>query len=178
MGKGTDSMWEGRHNYHLNSATVLQDVYRLLSTVMGDRAVMDAAAGSDDRLRTLRNQFIEDELVHLLVATAVANRIQLEHMAGPRNDPDELSYSPLVHECGQLQQDVSVLHRIPLTFREACNKIIHAEAIVAQTTGVPEETPVGTIVALRGRLRQVTWLAHLDVVAYARGAVRNFEDGL
>ena len=128
--------------------------------------------------RDLRNRFIEDEFVHLLIATAVANRIQLEHMAGPRNDPDELSYCPLIHECGQLQRDVSVYERIPLTFREACNKIIHAEAIVAQTDGEPEETPVQTTVALRGRLRGVTWLAHLDVVAYARGAVRNFEDGL
>lgn len=175
-------MWEGRHNYHLNSATVLQDVYRLLSIVIGDRAVMEISSGPDDRILMLRNRFIEDEFVHLLVAIAVANRIQLEHMAGPRNDPNELSYSPLVHECGQLQEDISILQRIPLTFREACNKIIHAEAIVAQTTGIPEESPVGRLVALRGRRRQggqqLTWLAHLDIVDYARGSVRNFEDGL
>ncbi len=170
-------MWEGRRNYHLNSATVLQDVYRLLSIVMGDQAVMRASEPGD-RVRTLRNRFIEDEFVHLLISTAVANRTQLEHMAGPRNDPDELSFSPLEQDCGRLQQNVDAITRVPLNFREACNKIIHAESITAQTSGEPEHTPVGTTVALRGRSGKKTWLAHLDVVDYARGSVRNFEDGL
>jgi hypothetical protein len=148
-------MWQGRHNYHLNADLVLRDVYRLVSIVVGDRVVM-SGGGADDRLRSLRNRFVEDELVHLLVGTAIANRIQLEHMSGPRNDPDELSYRPMRHACGQLQPDVSLPARVSLQFQEACNKIIHGLNIVAQTSGVPEETAMGTVVAFRGQRRSDT----------------------
>ena len=63
----------------LNAATVLRDLYRLVSMVMADSVLMDAAAGNDDPLIRLRDQFLEDELVHLMVGTAVTNRIQEEH---------------------------------------------------------------------------------------------------
>src|SRR6185312_12453785 len=124
------------------------------------------SGGMDDPLRSLRNRFVEDELVHLLIGTAIANRIQFEHMSGPRNDPSELSYQPLDHACGQLQRDVTSSARVPLLFQEACNKIIHGLNIVAQTSGVPEETALGTVVAFRGLRRSDTWLVHLDLVEY------------
>jgi hypothetical protein len=34
----------------LNAATVLRDLYRLVSMVMADSVLMDAAAGNDDPL--------------------------------------------------------------------------------------------------------------------------------
>jgi hypothetical protein len=79
-------MWQGRHNYELNSATVLRDLYRLVAMVVADQGLMNSAGGPDP-LKALRGLFLEDELVHLLVGTAVANRIQLEHMSGPRDEP-------------------------------------------------------------------------------------------
>jgi hypothetical protein len=61
-------MWVGRHNYELNSAIVLRDLYRLMSMAMADRPFMAEATKPDDPLRILRDRFIEDELVHLLAA--------------------------------------------------------------------------------------------------------------
>jgi hypothetical protein len=168
-------MGGSRHNYQLNSATVLRDVYRLACMVMADDAVMSSSETSDP-LRELRNRFAEDELVHLLAATAVANRIQLEHLSDLRADPAELSFSTLLHSCGKLQPNVEKYEFEDLTFREACNKIVHATRIVAQTPGVPEETPMGLTLTLRGEKQDKTWIAHLDVVEYARASVQNFEN--
>lgn len=169
-------MWEGRHNYQLNSATVLRDLYRLFSMVAGDEALMTAAKNRNDPLRSLRDQFIEDELVHLLVGTAVTSRVQLEHMSGPRNDAAELSFKPIDTECGKLQPDCEEYKFKPLTFHEACHKIIHALNIVAQTPGKPEETSVKMEVSLRGQLGKKTWIAHLDLLEYIRASVRNFNN--
>ena len=127
-------MWEGRHNFQLNSATVLRDLYRLISMVVADHGIIQESEGQDDPLLRLRDQFLEDEFVHLLVGTAVTNRIQEEHMRGLRNAPGELGFRPLVHECGSLQPDVRREGRIGLGFREACNKIIHAVQIIAENS--------------------------------------------
>jgi hypothetical protein len=169
-------MWEGRHNFQLNSATVLRDLYRLISMVVADHAILQGSEGQDDPLLRLRDQFLEDEFVHLLVGTAVTNRIQEEHMRGLRNDPGEPGFRPLVHECGSLQPDVRRDQRIALSFREACNKIIHAIHIVAETAGDPAHNAMPSTVTLRGSLGDAAWIAHLDIIEYVRASVRNFED--
>jgi hypothetical protein len=169
-------VWEGRHNYQLNSATVLRDLYRLVSMVMADQGLLNSAAGrDDDPLIALRDQFLEDEFVHLLVGTAVPNRIQLDHMSGPRADSAELSFRPVEYQCGILRPDGSADREIPLTFREACNKIVHAMRIVAETAGNPDFSPIGDTVILRGERRDEAWVAHLNIVEYVRASVRNFD---
>lgn len=46
--------WKGRHNYVLNSQTVLRDVYRLLCIVMADGAIAGLAENDQDPLVRLR----------------------------------------------------------------------------------------------------------------------------
>ena len=131
----TQAPWRGRHNFVLNSETVLRDAYRLLSLVLGDQIISATCEDERDPLAQLHDQFIEDELVQLLISTAVMNRTQDEHMSGPRNDENELSFSPIVHHCGTLNANLMAEDVVtkPLTLREACNKIIHAEHITAET---------------------------------------------
>jgi hypothetical protein len=55
------------------------------------------------------------------------NRTQMDHMNGPRSDPSELSFRPVERDCGVLIEDIVANGgEIVLSFREACNKIIHA----------------------------------------------------
>jgi hypothetical protein len=169
--------WPGRRNFDLNSATVMRDLYRLVTMVLADRELSTLAETEHEALARLRMQFIEDELVHLLIGSAVTNRLREEHMRALREDPAE-GFQPLVHDCGLLKLDVTVDCEIALTFREACNKIIHAEEITTETEqGEAYAFPVmPRHIVLRGHRGQEAWEAHLDLVEYVRASVRNFGD--
>jgi hypothetical protein len=163
------------NNFQLNSAIVLRDIYRLLSLFAGDPAVLETVEGKDDPLVSLRDQFIADEVVHLLISTATANRIHDEHMGWLRRDPNEADFPHIDSACGTLWPDILKDDTTtPLTFREACNKIIHAIHIVPETAGDPAENPLSPNIILRGHLRDKAWEAHLDLVEYVRASVRNF----
>ncbi|MEX4008260.1 hypothetical protein [Neoaquamicrobium sediminum] len=172
--------WRGRHNYVLNSQTVLRDVYRLLCAVLADGELAQVARDEHDVLVHLRDQFIEDELVHLLIATAVMNRSHDDHMMGPRQDKAELSFKPVTHACGTLLPDVDkdVAEEVELTFREACNKIIHADHITAETEQREDAAfPVlPQTVILRGTQGKKAWQAILNIPDYARATLVNFRD--
>lgn len=168
----------GRRNFDLNSSTVRRDLYRLASIVMADHVFVEEFQGEDDPLRQLRGQFIEDEIVHLLISTAIMNRIQDEHMQPFRNDSNELSFSSIDRPCGTLQivngDDADT--NTTLSFREACNKIVHCVHLVAETGGDPEHYPVGNTIILRGTYRDEAWIAHLNIMEYIRASVENFEN--
>lgn len=170
--------WIGRRNFDLNSEAILRDAYRLLTTVLSDSVIAEEAADADDPLSHLRGQFVEDELVHTVVGLAVVNRLHAEHMHGPRSDPSEPSFPPMEHECGTLRPDLQSDHEQPLRFREACNKIIHALSIEAET--VPLEGHAFPVLPrtlnLYGERSGVDWEATLDVVEYIRATFRNFRE--
>lgn len=167
----------GKNNYQLNGVTVLRDIYRLASITLADPAIMDIT-GEDlsEPLYRLRSQFIEDELVHQLLSSAISNRTQIEHLADRRAAYAGKGFQPGAYLCGSLQPDVDKRDRCDLSFHEGCHKIIHARNIVAQTPGTPEFTPMRMELALRGTKSGKAWVAHLDLLAYFRGTVENFGD--
>lgn len=171
--------WRGRHSFELNSSTVLRDAYRLLSLVLADEAIAIMCEDERDDLAQLRDQFIEDELIHLLISTAVMNRTQDDHMGGPRNDASELSFRPVDQICGVLQENVAESdEEQPLTFREACNKIIHATMITAETEEIEGHAyrVLPPSVILRGMRGRAPWQAYLNIPNYARATWQNFHD--
>lgn len=171
--------WKGRHNYQINSATVLRDAYRLLCLVMAEERIAKLSDSERDPLAELRDQFVEDELVHLLISTAIMNRAQDDHMSGPRHDAAELSFAPPEHECGSLVNNVEEASKagVPLNFREACNKIIHADHITAEIEQIEDAAyeilPLALV--LRGRHGKNAWQASLNVPEYVRGTFKNFQ---
>ncbi|MXN66714.1 hypothetical protein GR183_17505 [Stappia sp. GBMRC 2046] len=170
--------WTGRRNYELNSSIILKYVYRLLSLVLADDAIAVAAANENDQLAELRSLFIEEEIVHLLFGTAIANRAHDDHMQGPRQDPNELSFAPVDRSCGEWVRDVQRPDAQCLTLREACNKIIHAENIRIETiarNGRAFEV-INPVVYLEGRRGRTQWSATLDLVQYAQATFENFGD--
>ena len=173
------SPWAGRRNYSLNSEIVLRDAYRLLCVIMADEEIARLSDSEQDFLSQVRDQFVEDELIHLLIGTAVMNRAQDDHMGGPRKDKTELSFEQLTHCCGRLIDDVSneKSKEVDLSLREACNKIIHAEHITAETEPI-EGTAFHVLpraIILRGRQGRKAWQAILNVPNYVRATVANFE---
>src|SRR5262245_34090722 len=167
----------GHHNYELNAGTVLRDLYRLLCILASERHLLRVIKRKGDPLLSLRARFVEDEIVHLLVQTAVMNRLQLEHLAQSRDGSKE-PHTPIDQQaCGDLQDDVLQDHVRILSFREACNKIVHAKQIAAArdapTRDVFDRMPEGLI--LRGSKDGKAWQAHLSIYEYIRASVLNFE---
>lgn len=166
----------GRNNFELNSAIALRDVYRLFLVFSGDERIFELAPEPDDPLRLMREDHLFDEITHLLIGTAIANRIHLEHMSRLRADPAEPRHQPIVVGCGTLDPDILTSKpQVPLTFEQACNKIIHAIHIVPDC-GNPSENPLSSDVKLRGHLGKAAWAAYLNIPQYVRATVMNFRD--
>ncbi len=140
----------GRKSFALNSAIALRDVYRLFLVFGGDERFFDLTPEANDPLRLRRQTYFADEIVHLLVGSAVANRIHLEHMSQLRANPASPKHSLIDFNCGTLWPDVlNGKGEVPLSFAQACNKIIHALHIVP-SSGDPSENPLTSEVKLRG----------------------------
>jgi hypothetical protein len=101
------------------------------------------------------------------VSAAISNRLQLQHMRQLRENPDELSFQPIEGNCGSLFEPGDDPQGEPLGFREACNKLIHADDIE-----LPDIR--GPVLRLRGQ----RWAAEIDTLEYVRLSVRNFSDAL
>lgn len=166
----------GRNNFELNSAIAIRDIYRLFLVFSGDGQLFDLAPTPDDPLRLMRDDHFADEITHLLIGTAVANRIHAEHMSHLRADPGEPRHQSITLSCGSLQPDVLSSNRVmPLTFEQACNKIIHAGHIIPDC-GNPAENPLSNEVELRGHLGKSAWCAYLNIPQYVRASILNFRD--
>lgn len=163
----------GRNNFQLNGVLVRRDLYRLGCLIASDAMLFEMAEGESDEMLALRDEFMTDEIVHLLVSIATANRIHLDHLKDARSS----HLSPAGDVCGLLQPSVLEDAEIPLTFREACNKIIHAVNIVPETAGDPAEHPIGDLFILRGYRDQKAWQAFLNIGSYIRCSAANFREG-
>jgi beta-galactosidase/beta-glucuronidase len=153
--------------YRLNSEKIRRALYRLAAAVMS----FDRLGRSGAPLEELREGFADDELAHLLVETALANRLQLEHMLQLREDASELRFQPFTETCGVWEWEDDHPAAKPLDFREASNKIIHADEI--SLVCVEPET-----LYLKGRHAKSEWKVTIPIQAYIETSIKNFEDAL
>jgi len=161
---------------HLFDTTPVRlDLWRLLLIFLADREFATLtqdeffADGYQQLLLGLGSEFAEDEASRILLSSAIALRVLddrdgvLEHF-GP---------------CGELQANLQAGDTLPLTLREACNKIVHAEQMnydVERLDGGPIDQPgispayIRPLLYLYGTHRKTKWRCVLDVVSYVRGA--------
>lgn len=158
-------------NFTLNRETVLRDAYRLVTLCMADRVFADYV--EREQLMGLREEFIEDELVHLLISTAIANRmhdtaIRTRNGNGPKSLPN----------CGSLWDEVGEDDGPPepLSLREACNKVIHTNTIIAIQTGEQRGDfgPMSYEILLSGERGDRRWRAVVNLIEYTVATVENF----
>lgn len=105
--------------FTMNPARIRYDAYRLLATIYASQSFPHEPIDMEDprSLAHLASEFEADESTHLLLSIAIAVRTTLNR---------ETELADLV--CGELA-DASGPK--PLTVRDACNKVIHAEKIRA-----------------------------------------------
>ncbi|WP_417274034.1 hypothetical protein [Celeribacter halophilus] len=170
----------------LNQDIVFRDTYRLLCIFMAEQAIFDitpedqqvwgGSQSSEEPLFRLRHQFIEDEINHTLINLAICNRTHMEFKKEKhaREYPD--------HICGTLIRGVATGEDEPLTFREACNKIIHANTFLAtfkiaeEVKNVTDEVaPIHHEIWLLGDKFGKKWKAELDVLGFLRATTENFD---
>jgi hypothetical protein len=112
--------------YRLNARASHRNLYRLTAILLSYMALEK----SRDRLVNLRDQFVDDELSHLLVQTANANRLQREHMHLLRTDPNQKGFEPVEGDCGAWDWPTDPWKPVKmLSFKDACDKIIHAQEV-------------------------------------------------
>jgi hypothetical protein len=151
--------------YRLNAEKIRRSLYRLAAAVVS----FDRLGKGGVAMKQLRESLADDEIAHLLVETALGNRLQLEHMKQLREDPSELSFSPFNENCGTWGWDNASSE--PLKFREACNKLIHAEEI--NIVCVEPET-----IYLKGRRDGKEWAVTIPIQSYIETSIKNFADAL
>jgi hypothetical protein len=149
------------------------DVYRLLLPFAASRQLHDLC-GSDasDPLNLMREHFERSEACRLLLILAVTVRNSVENKCGP------LVRHHLDAPVGTLVEDVDNPVDTPLSFREACHKIIHATDVEFMIGQAEEERlePLTMQIKLFGekqvRGKSLEWEAKLDVAEFARQAYR------
>jgi len=117
-------------------------------------------------LRWVRRTFEQSEVSRRLISLAVTLRSQLD-----------VSGRPCDMRVGSLVRDLrEPSEQEPLTLREACNKVIHAESVdLAPRGGERSDVPpLSATVALHGTFRGCEWQAELDVMAFLDAACTAF----
>lgn len=148
-------------------------LYDLAAVVFGSEGLAHLSTGDDrDEFDKLRVRHEIAKATKLLIEVAVVLRNLLDGERWPL-DP--------VHE-GRIdrrpEQSVGVLHvagaaESSLSFREACNKLIHAKRVSFGMSDLPEKMAYldGTA-ELHGAKGDKDWVAHIDLSAFIRMAVR------
>ena len=163
------------------------DAYRLLCVFMADKAIFDMTLEdqqvfggprqSEEPLFRLHHQYMEDEINHTLINLAICNRTHMER----RLKDHERHYPKRV--CGKWTNGVGAQKEVKnLSFREACNKIIHAEKFAATflkdgtiTRFAGEMERMHHEMWLFGKYAEKEWKVDLDVFDFIRATADNFE---
>ncbi len=144
------------------------EIYRLVSILAASPTLTEVEGSESDKkeLQFLRN-FEFPEVSRIVVSLAAIIRTALD--AHPGGNVEALE-----REVGTLFLDESNPRlKKPLRFREACNKVLHAERVVPETTASPNDTtaPLTGRLILYGRRGRKEWRAELDLRQYALSAL-------
>ncbi len=136
--------------------TLRKDLYFLMSLLLADKEV---AKNPDVIVWT--SAFHENEMRRLLLWAAVA-------MRGLLDLPDQKDDFHKQH-CGEYLIDTESTDKTALTFRQACNSIIHAKEILPYLVPEHESDTMSKRVyinriTVRGRYRGKTTRAQIDIV--------------
>lgn len=164
----------------LSGQTVLK-IYQLYSMFLAERSLVqqslkDAKAKPVDtipRLEQVRNELFQTTASYLLLEIAISMRVL---------DDQFLGMSDNLPTCGILRPDVCAREK-PLTFREACNKIIHGQRHQFQQEHQmsdsakyrTERAPLFVykpLVVYAGEKGQQKWDAYLEVIPFCDAAAR------
>lgn len=161
-----------RQGHLFDPAVVRRELWQLLLIFLADRplmALVEKEARGGQTLDGLHNEFCEDEITRILMNSAITLRVLDDRDSGTLQR---------VEPCGELQTRGQTE---ALTFREACNKIVHATRVnfdIERLDGRPLDRPsteptfMNPKIYLYGVRQGAEWRAMLDVIAYVHGAIQ------
>lgn len=119
--------------------------------------------------RSLRDEFETSEIIRILLQTAVSIRVLTQNDGHDTRSADKAERE----EVGVLFTTVGESLSQPLTLREACNKIIHANSIVLDTNGAENpyrEFLKPRVFCFEQLTKESGWKARLDVFHFVEVA--------
>lgn len=148
-------------------------LYELSTIVFGSEGLAKLSTGDDkDEFDSLRVHHEVSRASKLLIEIAVILRNLIDNSFWPKDilhkirieSRNELSVG-IICEANKAEK--------PLSFRQACNKIIHAESISFGMKEIPSKMRcLDGKVELHGKRNETTWIASIEVADFIRMAVR------
>jgi len=162
----------------LDNTIVRRDLFHVLAVFLADRSVQALIHNVElRRIPDLWNEFSIEEIQLRLAATASFLRARDDYVTRRIEELDtekDRSWAKALQEqpCGSLQPDVTAADEVPLTLREACNKIIHSVEyrFCIEELGEPHSY-INPIMYLYGeaigrKKKPKRWRAVLDILRY------------
>ena len=153
-----------KEGYRPNTEHTALELHRLLAIFLASRSFAKLRKGNGERWEAIDHlqQFEDDEITRILLSAAVTARVV--------DDREEGFFERVAGTCGVLVEEKNgAPSEIPLTLREACNKIIHAKKIRFDVDETDEGQPFinPTIYLYGARSNGSEWKATLDVIKFA-----------
>ena len=157
----------------IDRALIYASLYELSAVIFGSEGLARQSTGeSRDEFDELRIRHEVGQATKLLIEAAVVMRNLMDGERWPLD---------VIHEMRterRPERTVGTI-RLPsgeskaLSFREACNKLIHAKRVSFGMRDLPSKTPYfdGTA-ELHGSLKDQEWVVELDLSDFIRMAVR------
>jgi len=137
--------------------TLRRDLYLVMGLLLADRAIADAPG-----MTRWTQAFYDNEVRRLMLWVATAMRNLLDHKQGAFNRA----------RCGEYWSDFPNRAKEPLTFRRACNSVIHAKEILpyeAPWHRAPKPSAKRVYIdrmTIRSVNRGRNTRAHLDIIKF------------
>jgi hypothetical protein len=140
------------------------ELYRLLCIFSGGKAIASRTHTENDYSVWLRQNFEKSEASRLLISAAAILRNHLDSCAHPEENEKALHAS-----VGSFKPNKESKKRaLPLSFREACNKIIHADLIHYDFSKAkePYRQYLRPFIHLYGFYQENEWKATIDILKF------------
>jgi hypothetical protein len=152
-----------KEGYKPNTETVILELHRLLAIFLSSRSFAELREGSGESWESIDHiqQYEEDEITRILLAIAITARVI--------DDREQRVFDLVAGDCGTLSH-VGSNEISPLTLREACNKIIHAQKVRfdVSITEAGQQYLNPTIYLYGKRQNRAEWKVELNVLVFAR----------
>jgi hypothetical protein len=149
-----------KSHYVVDGNGIVLELYRLLSIFYASKQFAQLNTSLHDDSVAYLLSFQESEITRILTSAAVAARIV--------DDRDNRYLDEHDIECGELIQDLNdQKKKLPLSLREACNKIIHARKIHYDVEKLSYANYINPVIYYYGSYKGKNWKAILDVEKFA-----------
>lgn len=149
------------HNPNLD--LVLLELHRLLAIFLSSRSFAELRTGIGEGWEAVEalQSCEEDEITRLLLTVAINFRVI---------DNRKRDYMPPSKSCGTLLKNLrKPTSTSPLTVREACNKILHAQVIRGDLDDTEDgQVYLNPIMYLYGPPEDVQWKATLNIIDFVK----------